>query len=278
MLANATRCCRTGAAFGLASIELNASLMLIENSDAAWERYGRLDPYFGVCNDDSYHTGNLNERARDEFFRSGMEHLESVLDTIRCHFDPDFQPQRSLDFGCGVGRLLIPLSRISEQVVGVDVSEAMLSEAAKNCRVHSATNVRLARSDDRLSQVDGGFDFIHSVIVFQHIPPARGTAILRELMLRLERNGVGAIHITYGRNATALRKTIHWMRKYLPLVNSTVNLAQGRPFSYPMMQMNSYDLESVFGIIQGAGCTGVHVQFTDHGGHLGAMLFFRRPA
>lgn len=250
--------------------------MLTEKSDAAWERYGKEDPYFGVCNDQKYRAEALNEGARDEFFRSGAEHIESVIRTVKLHVDPGFSPRRSLDFGCGVGRLLIPLSRISEQSVGVDVSEAMLAEADKNCRLFGITNVQLASSDDRLSRVHGTFDFIHSVIVFQHIPPAHGAAILRELMRRLERNGVGAIHVTYGRNASALRKAIHWMRKYLPLANSAANLAQGRPLFYPMMQMNSYDLETVFGIIQGAGCSEIHVQLTDHGGHLGAMLFFRK--
>ena len=87
------------------------------------------------------------------------------------------------------GRLLLPLARISRHVVGVDVSDAMLREARKHCDARGITNVELVGSDDRLSRVQGSFDFVHSWIVFQHIAPRRGTAILEEVLARLERGG-----------------------------------------------------------------------------------------
>jgi SAM-dependent methyltransferase len=245
--------------------------------DEAWEAYGKRDPYFGVLADERYRSSRLDDRARAEFFRTGEEHVASVLATVRRRLDAEFRPSRALDFGCGVGRLLVPLAAICEEVVGVDVSESMLAEAHRNCERRAIDNVRLVRSDDGLTAVRGRFDLVHSVIVFQHIPPPRGLEILRALLEVLEDGGVGVLHFTFARRAPRLRRTVHWLRKRVPLVHGAVNLVQGRPFSYPMMQMNDYDLARVLEILQRAGVTESFVELTDHGGHLGAMLYFRKP-
>jgi SAM-dependent methyltransferase len=46
-------------------------------------------------------------------------------------------PGRILDLGCGTGRLLIPLAQRGFDVLGVDLSEAMLNVAAEDIRRHS---------------------------------------------------------------------------------------------------------------------------------------------
>ena len=53
------------------------------------------------------------------------------MDEITRHVDPTFAPSRTLDFGCGVGRVAIPLARRFEHVVGLDVSPGMLTRAAE---------------------------------------------------------------------------------------------------------------------------------------------------
>ena len=59
----------------------------------------------------------------------------------------------SLDFGCGVGRLIIPFARVFEHVTGVDISPAMLEIAQRNCLEQGIHNVEFVRSDDELSRV-----------------------------------------------------------------------------------------------------------------------------
>jgi cyclopropane fatty-acyl-phospholipid synthase-like methyltransferase len=113
---------------------------------------------------------------------------------VRETLDPSFAPRRCLDFGCGVGRVAIPLARRTGEVVGVDVSESMLAEARRNCEVQETRNVTLLPSDDALSALTGRFDFIHSFVVFQHSPRERGDAILEAL---LEHLSVGALHLRY---------------------------------------------------------------------------------
>jgi hypothetical protein len=46
----------------------------------------------------------------------------------------------------------------------------------------------------------------------------------------------------------------------------------------PGMQMNAYPLDRVLYLLQRAGAAACHVEFTDHGGELGAFVYFGRGA
>ena len=45
----------------------------------------------------------------------------------------------------------------------------------------------------------------------------------------------------------------------------------------PEMQMTTYDANALLFSIQDLGVTDIFVEFTDHGGALGVMLYFHRP-
>ena len=147
------------------------------NTDSEWERWGSSDPYFGVLTNARFRRQNLNQDSINEFFESGAHDIHRVLERCRFHIDPSFSPARALDFGCGVGRLVVPLAKIADHVVGLDVSESMLTEARQNCERYGVGNVTLLKSNDNLSALEGLFDLVHSYIVFQHIPPERGKRI-----------------------------------------------------------------------------------------------------
>jgi len=155
--------------------------------------------YFGVITDSKFRSSEMTEQARQEFFESGRWHVNYVMQIIRRKVDANFEPKRVLDFGCGVGRLLIPFAGIAKQVFGLDVSQSMLQEARRNCEVNGVTNVHFLHSDDTLSSLSGGFDLIHSCIVFQHIPVERGRLIFARLLHHLRPGGVGAVQFTYSK-------------------------------------------------------------------------------
>jgi SAM-dependent methyltransferase len=246
------------------------------NSDREWEKFGASDPYYGVVSHDRFKVGQTDETALDDFFSSGEEHVAKCFSIVKKELYADFQPRRALDFGCGVGRLTIPFARRIDQVVGLDVSESMLEEARKNCQQSGIANVELLESDDQLANLKGSFDFIHSYIVFQHIPTDRGEAILTEMISHLADGGIGALHFTYASFAPAWKRAYRKVRATVPLVHNFTNLAQHREFGYPLMQMNEYDVNKLLFILQTHGCHRVHIRFSDHGGHLGVFLFFRK--
>jgi SAM-dependent methyltransferase len=242
-------------------------------TDGDWERMALREPYRAVLTSDRFAGENLTNEARWEFFASGEAYTEQLFRAIRAHIDPDFAPRRSLDFGCGVGRLVAPLARRSESAVGVDISEAMLREARANLDAFGVANAQLVKGDDCLSSVEGPFDLVHSYIVLQHIPVARGEIIFRELMGRMHERSVGALHFTYARDTEPLRPSLRtrWrrVRQYL---HSVLASLCGRWY----MQMNAYDLNVLCRILQEQGARRAHIEFTKHGPTFGALVLFRK--
>jgi SAM-dependent methyltransferase len=241
-------------------------------TDQAWVSWGERDPYYAVITDPKFRQKALTDDARREFFSSGQAHASWVLATARLRVRSDFAPQTALDFGCGVGRVAIPLAAELGSVVGVDVSPAMLQEAARNADLMGVSNARWIESDDRLSRVEGRFDLVHSCIVLQHIDIARGRELFRGLVERVAPGGVGAIQVTYA-------KARHAERYGQPPAEAP---ARRSPFirlfgGDPEMQMNAYPLGELAFLLQQAGILTFSAEFTDHGGEWGVFLFFGRP-
>jgi len=268
------------------------------STDLEWEKWGRQDPYFGVLTLDRFRAARLDDTARAEFFASGQSHVDGVLRSCRRYIDSTFKPRRVLDFGCGVGRLLIPFAAVAEHVVGVDVSMSMLAEARKNCDERGLTNLSFVASDDALSQVQGLFDLVHSAIVLQHIEVPRGLRFVRRLIECMAPGGIGALQLTYakachadsfgqppkppgGERAVpstpgAARALERLRRRARPATTSSASNPD--PAADPQMQMNPYNLSEIAFLMQTAGIASFHTEFTDHGGELGVFLFFRKPA
>jgi SAM-dependent methyltransferase len=254
--------------------------MSTADTDRDWNHLATQDPYYAVWTDERFRSQRLDETARRAFFASGEEHVEDILAIIRRRLLPDFAPRRALDFGCGVGRVTLPLARRCDEVVGVDVADAMLRLAEENCRYSGAANVRLVRGDDHLSGVTGTFDLIHSHIVFQHIPVQRGLALLDRLLERLAEGGVGVLHFTSdGLAARQQRDRAHpWRAVGRRLLGPAVGLYRllRRLTAAPDMQMHEYPLEEVFRRLFEVGARAAWTEATDHHGYRGLILFFRK--
>lgn len=155
-----------------------------------WEQYGKNDPYFGVVSHDEFKANSNESIDKDRFFNGGNDYVSNIHKKIEKFIGSPFRPKKSIDFGCGVGRLLIPISSFSHNALGIDVSESMLKEAEKNCNSHDVSNVDFLHSEDCAGLEENEFDFIHSFIVFQHIPPRLGLEILTNLLKATKTNGI----------------------------------------------------------------------------------------
>ncbi len=257
-------------------------MVLTNDSDKTWEAFGKSDPYFGVLTHDDYRIDNLTQDRKRAFFESGERCTEFMLGTVREHLDSSFQPANGLDFGCGVGRLTIPLARLCKSMIGVDVSDSMLAEATKNARERGVSSATFVKSDDRLSRISGPLDFVHSLIVFQHIPCHRGELILKRLIDLLRDGGVGMLHFTcsWSSETPRARRLLTEAYKSVPLLYAARNVLKRLPAGERMMQMNRYDLNRLLRILHESGCHRLHVRFTetDYFGHPfhGIILFFQK--
>jgi SAM-dependent methyltransferase len=248
------------------------------NTDRTWEHYGRDDPYFGVLSHDRYRRANLSQAALLDFFESGEDYVEQVLRSCQHHLGEELPRAKGLDFGCGVGRLTVALARRFEQVVGIDVSAAMLAESERNARALRVDNVSFHRSLVDIVEQRGTFSFVNSYIVLQHVSPARGLQYVRAMLQLLSSDGFGAIHVTYGRekdrrNAGVRSLQSRAARRITGPVLDWARQLRGWP---PKVQMNPYPLNQLMFMLQDAGARELHAQLTDHGGHFGMVLLFRK--
>ncbi len=218
-----------------------------------WNTLGETEPFFAVLTEDRFLRERMSEADREAFFASGEADVAQLFELI------DFAPKSALDFGCGVGRLTRALTKRVERVAGVDAAESMLRIARENVPDASFSSTI---PNER-------FDLIVSLIVFQHIPVKRGEALLDELLDHLD--AVAALHFTFRRPGSLLRRFARRIRANVPLVHRFAQRIRGeRPMPY--MQMNEYDLDRVLGILRRHGCTDPRIVPTNHGGIEGAIV------
>jgi ubiquinone/menaquinone biosynthesis C-methylase UbiE len=223
-----------------------------------WELYGAVDPYYGVLSAPDYRRARIDAATHERFFETGRRHVAELITAVEAYAGPGFQLRRALDYGCGVGRLTLPLAERCEHVYGVDVSPSMLREAERNAERMSLSNVEWVEAD-RLGALSGRYDLAHSSLVFQHIPVREGERIFATLLRGLRPGGVGVIEVTL-RPSHSSAGLFHWAMKTIPFAYNIVNLALGRSWSYPHMQMNTYSLNRLGGRLADAGITEWHTR------------------
>ena len=249
--------------------------MLKDDPDSSWEALARRDAYFGVLAEDKYSADKLNADHRDDFFLSGRDHIDAVIGEIERRFGSI--PRRSaLDFGCGVGRLVIPLAREFDSVVGVDVSPSMIDEAKRNCESAGLRNVEFILSQDDFAAHDSGYDFVNTYIVLMHIPANRGMKILGRLIDAVNDGGAAAIQLLFAREANIFVKAIAKIRRNFWPLHSAINVLSGKKWDCPLMQMNHYNLNRVLTVLHKKGIKTLAVELSKRSTHHSATIMFKR--
>ena len=77
---------------------------------------------------------------------------------------------RALDFGCGVGRLTLPLASAFDEVTGVDIAPAMLEQGRRRASGFPGVRFVLNDSDDLELLAGERFDLVYTGLVLQHMP------------------------------------------------------------------------------------------------------------
>jgi SAM-dependent methyltransferase len=236
------------------------------DTDRDWNLIAEVHPYFGVVA--LPRLMQPSELDLEWFFASGEEDVSRFLTIIRHDF-PDFVPTSVLDFGCGVGRLLIPLAKHCGRGVGVDVADRMLALA----RDHIArAQVNATVQKDIPSEQ---FDWVNTFIVLQHVPPERGYDYIRRLWAATKLGGVFSPHITIFKDRNEMHQMESMIDRYAfdGRSASLVELRDGEP---GRMSMFDYDLTRVMSILNLSSGQLFRTQYTTHGGCHGVQLFVRK--
>lgn len=209
-------------------------------------------------------TGREEAEAlqRERFFDYGYQQVARLMEAIEAHTGSPLGSRRVLDFGCGKGRLALPLAERFEHVYGVDVRPSVLREADRNAKRMNLSNVEWLETG-RLAELSGRYDLVLSVLVFQHIRVREGERIFATLLRGLRPGGVGAINVTLrpSRPLAGLLSVPFAYTPSVPFAYNPFNLVRGWDWSYPYMLMNSYSLNRLGGLLADAGVTDWHARF-----------------
>ncbi|MCL4160303.1 UNVERIFIED_CONTAM: hypothetical protein GTU68_023064, partial [Idotea baltica] len=136
-------------------------------SDTAYKtKRGELETYFGRTAADKWValTSNSPVSRIRATVRAGREEMRNTL----LHWLPqDLTGARILDAGCGTGMLAIAAAQRGSDVVAVDLSPALISEAVDRTPPDMKGSVQYS-SGDMSADALGSFDYVVAMDSFIH--------------------------------------------------------------------------------------------------------------
>ena len=130
-----------------------------------WDDLARLDPLWAIASvPDRLHSAWDD----DEFMATGRRKAARIARTLDLLGAPAAR-RRALDFGCGVGRVTIPLADHFDEAVGVDIAPAMVDQARTRAAARDDVCFLLDEREN-LALLDGErFDLVYTALVLQHL-------------------------------------------------------------------------------------------------------------
>jgi 2-polyprenyl-3-methyl-5-hydroxy-6-metoxy-1,4-benzoquinol methylase len=246
------------------------------NESRAWQQLGSLEPYFAVLTNPDFLSANLTPERLEEFFASGEKEVQDLLEDARSLFRFDIPFDSALDFGCGVGRLSIPLARRARRVLAVDTADSMLARARMHCAASQVENVEFLTLNDFFAVPPSSVHLACAHLVLQHVPPSSGDRILRRLLSLVAPEGLLSVDITFHRAGSRFRRVGRWLRAHSRLVHAAASVVRRTRPSLPYVQMNSYDLGSILQAFSVSGFSRHLVTVSSDGPLLNARILSQR--
>jgi len=165
---------------------------MLEHTASIWGGYGQNETYWSVLTSDSYLEKNLDKNNIDKFYDTGKDMMLQIENSLRrCGEWGNISFQDCMEYGCGVGRVTMQLSKIFTNVTGLDISAGHLELAKQRMDCVGIKNVCFQKIESlhELKQLPK-YDFIYSIIVLQHNPPPVIAIIIDTFFKLLKVNGI----------------------------------------------------------------------------------------
>jgi SAM-dependent methyltransferase len=248
--------------------------------DPRWEAFAAREPYFAVLTAPKFLRARLTPDAEREFFESGEMLVDYMFRLIEARLAPDFAPTSILEYGCGVGRLAIPLAqragRRGGRVLAVDRSPVMLGHARREAERRGIDNTVFATSAEFRAE-DRSFDFVCCYLVLQRMREDEGLRVMREVLARLAPGGIAVFSIPYRSTVGPAVSALRWAREQVLFVNSLINLLRGQRRADPFIPSHTYDLSRLVDVIQEQLVGTMNVLLEPQKGLNTALLFLEAP-
>ena len=129
-----------------------------------WEELAQREPYFALLTNEGVPDVAGNTVATAAYLETGESDIAELLAAITALLGRHLRLGRVLDFGCGAGRLTLPLARRSGHVVACDLAPTIIAHARRNTEKAGLRNVTFVSSEELASSQDSQFDFICSLL------------------------------------------------------------------------------------------------------------------
>jgi 2-polyprenyl-3-methyl-5-hydroxy-6-metoxy-1,4-benzoquinol methylase len=170
---------------------LAALLALVERK---WRQLGAERPHWSVTGKDEFLPERISEN-QIAFEASGRADLDLLLAVLLRNRLPAERFTHVCDFGCGVGRVSLPLAGRFPRITACDVSEEHLGHGRAIAARRGLGNISFTLVESPDFGMTEPFDLWFSYLVLQHNPPPIMVTILRRMFALLAPGGVALFQL-----------------------------------------------------------------------------------
>jgi SAM-dependent methyltransferase len=242
----------------------------------SFDRFASQEPYFSILTDPKFLRDRLTPEAERQFFSSGEAIVAWMLGVIDAGLVPQFAPMSTLEYGCGIGRLALPLARRPGSVTAVDRSPSMLALARQEADRRGLGHI-VFQTPAEVFTAKRTFDLVVCYHVLQRLVRHEALALMRQLFGLVGPGSVGVFQWPYRAGDQGLIGAARWLRERVPGVNAVVNRLRHKPADDPFIPTHTFELNEGLAVLDDAGGDLIHVALERHETLDYAVAFVRRP-
>src|SRR6266536_2817475 len=157
--------------------------------ELSWNDKAKINPLFAIMSDDIFANANIDDISQeqlDAFYLKGKVLWDRYLGP---YFLLDENEKKVLEFGCGMGRLILQPAFKGAACTGVDISETQIELANKYFPLKGKARFLVIKEKEKINLPAESFDFVYSYAVLQHIKRTSDFYFALDEMTRLLRKG-----------------------------------------------------------------------------------------
>jgi SAM-dependent methyltransferase len=175
----------------------------------SWEHLGDTRAHHSVLTSKDFLPDSL-EKNIGAFWKSGEREVQEIEAILKRHGVKLSEVKTAVEYGCGVGRVTVPLSKSVSSMHAYDISRPHLDYAKEHANEERAT-INFHLVSDPLDKLQP-CDLFYSRIVFQHNPPPIIQQLIKNALDSLNPGGIAIFQVpTYIRGYSFVLND--WIKK-----------------------------------------------------------------
>lgn len=247
------------------------------HSNSEWEKWGEIDPLFGVASWKDKQRDGPTPWTDDDFFKLGeSDWKDFALHWERYGVDKD----SCLEIGCGAGRITKQLASTFVQTHAIDVSQSMLDYAQQ--RIDDASIAFYLSTGTDIPMPDNSVSSVFSVHVFQHFDSIDVADLyMKEIIRVLRPTGTMMIHLPilkWPPNSGLIKLCYEYQKQLGNLRAKTKRFLMNFGLVKPPMRELSYPIEHFYRELPRLGLEDIEVSIfaTSSNGDPHSFIFARK--